>query len=304
MNARRSLSGVGLWSAGGLLLAVGLLAGCDGNTHWTAPDNSAYGPVDTAPRQLSESDLGGEWVIVLEEFSDRDREQQAKALKQQLQASGWTGVGVVHDGDAKISYTFFGPFRYHDRALEQKLDQIHNYTDARGERRFRGAYIHELPGKPVGPAQYDLRHAKGYWTLQAYHFVDPSPVFPATQLMDLPPDWDRRKEAVKACEELRQKGYEAYYYHGPRMSMVTVGTFPKEAFEYDPNSHEYKKYDPEKDDYLDPAVHKLREVFEYNRENGLILYKRIPLGNGQVKKVPQRSFLVEIPRGGPGGYFE
>ena len=43
-------------------------------------------------------------------------------------------------------------------------------------------------------------------------------------------DFHTRKEtAVKRVEELRQNGEQAYYYHGPANSMVTIGSFPGSA---------------------------------------------------------------------------
>lgn len=49
---------------------------------------------------------------------------------------------------------------------------------------------------------------------------------------------ETRKAAEIAAVRLRQEGEQAFYYHGPRMSMVTVGVFNTEDF--DPQTPSYK----------------------------------------------------------------
>jgi hypothetical protein len=307
-----------LWAA---LLSTALLlgtAGCEeefadgGYGAWNNPNPSA--PADEGPATLLEATRqdggetttpmpsrqpqGSEWVIVLQEFTGARRVQQAQALRTKLLGNDWKGVGVLHDGDRRTSMVFFGPFKHHDRKLEHQLAQVRGYQDMYGTSPFRGAYIYELPSTEArGGHKWSVYNCKGHWTLQIAHYVDPSPVYPSAQLIEYGPNWDRRLAAEEACSKLRVQGVEAYFYHGPKMSLVTVGSFPKEAFQYDPKRNQYKNYDPRTDTYLFEPIKELRkqEAFKYNLQNGQIVYKVFRRPGRTPRKVPWRSFLVKVP---------
>lgn len=89
-----------------------------------------------------------------------------------------------------------------------------------------------------------------------------------------------RAAAEKAVEALRAEGAEAYYWHGRRQSMVTVGVFG-------PKDHDVQK--PGQDS---PVLRLTRERHPYNLVNGRQYLVRT---RGQEKATPQRSFLVAIP---------
>ena len=130
--------------------------------------------------------------------------------------------------------------------------------------------------------------------------------------MDLPADWNRKRAAVEACIELRKNGYEAYYYHDPAMSIVTLGLFPAEVCRFipDPRNPRYEGYDPTTDEYKDKRVRDVRnEVirgrdgkqdrwFRYNLENGMKVTKVQTLPDGRRVGRAWPSFLVQIPRPG------
>ncbi|MDX2130837.1 MAG: hypothetical protein SFY69_02145 [Planctomycetota bacterium] len=89
-----------------------------------------------------------------------------------------------------------------------------------------------------------------------------------------------RAAAEKAAETLRADGADAYYWHGPRRSMVTVGIFG-------PADHDVLR--PERDS---PALRAARSKHPLNLVNGRPLLVRT---RGQTESTPQPSFLVAIP---------
>ena len=92
--------------------------------------------------------------------------------------------------------------------------------------------------------------------------------------------------AVEIVKQLRREGVEAYYYHGPAKSIVTVGTFDESAMYDDPKLGQ-KRYNR---DVL-RLMHS-REDFKYNTEWLQKVVKR----RNDGPPVVQRSLLVAIPR--------
>lgn len=280
------------------LAILSLAGGCNGDLlgGLTGPPKS----LDNSGTQASDSgSMVGNWAIILGEFAGDQRYKQAEDLKAALVKARWTGIGVLHDSTRRLSFVFFGPFEKFENA-EDQLKQVKSYRDSRGNRPFVLSYVRELPKPPLrGPAELDLRNANGYWTLQIAYFVDPGPAYAETQAIEYPKDWDRRKAAIEVAQALRNDGVEAYYYHGPKMSLVTVGAFPKEVFSYDPASKEYTNYDWHEDRYLDQRVlaYRSQRDFKYNLLNGARKVVKVyrPPG-GRVVRRPMPSFLVQIPR--------
>lgn len=309
-----------LATLGGLMLVT--LPGCppqqDGANPWTfgnlfaKKDPHAGDPGKPAAQPGSGS---GQWVIILDQFVGQNRQQKAKQLADNLVARKWGSIGQLHDSGAHTSFVYYGPFKYGPE-LNKALKDVRNYRDEGSNvRPFPVAYQMELPPpNPPAPEEYYLLNAPAgaTWSLQVAHFVDPGPSNPATTLMKLPADFNRKRAAVEACAELRKRGYPAYYYHGPKMSMVTLGAFPAGAFRFieDPRNPRYEHYDPATDTYTDPAVRRLRETvirddagkdwqpFRYNLQNGMKVTRRQAAPGGRYVEIPWPSFLVRIPRGG------
>ncbi|MBN2563430.1 MAG: hypothetical protein JXQ75_21120 [Phycisphaerae bacterium] len=137
------------------------------------------------------------------------------------------------------------------------------------------------PIEDVGPAEWDLRSAKGVYTLQV------------GVTYNTPTLHDYKQAAVEWVKALRAEGHEAYYYHDPDKprSSVCVGTFGEDALVDSGDG---------KTRYSD-AVNALRKQgdFMYNLENGHKIYKRAPNSEtGRIERMPNWSFLVRIPQGG------
>jgi hypothetical protein len=149
---------------------------------------------------------------------------------------------------------------------------------------FRLATIVELPGPPSKHPEWDLKKAKGYWSLQVAVFYN-TPEMQA-----------RRYAAEEWCKALRDEGYEAYYDHGAVHSCVFVGAFPKEAIQ------NYTKKDPLTGvqqvtaKIVDPKMLELQTKQPYHAENGQKIsdITRDPK-TGEKKRDPHTSFPVQIP---------
>ena len=93
-----------------------------------------------------------------------------------------------------------------------------------------------------------------------------------------------RRAAEEAAASLRKEGELAFYFHGPRRSMVTIGVWsdedlPRRATDEAPSRPE------------NPELTGLKKRFPHNLYNGAGLKQRNKLGNEQV----QASQLVQIP---------
>lgn len=89
-----------------------------------------------------------------------------------------------------------------------------------------------------------------------------------------------RKAAEIACARYRQDGELAFYYHGPRRSMVTIGVFDETDF------------DPQLKDYHSVRLLETKKRHPYNLYNGAAIRERRP---GQKEGRLQASTLVKIP---------
>ncbi|HKQ49362.1 MAG TPA: hypothetical protein VJZ71_14925 [Phycisphaerae bacterium] len=137
-----------------------------------------------------------------------------------------------------------------------------------------------MPTEHVGPPEWDLQSARGVYTLNIGVTYN-------TETLH-----NYKEAAVEWVRDLRNRGYDAYYYHDPDrpLSSICVGTFGEDALVDDGQG---KKR-------MSPAVIELRnkEEFKYNLENGHIIYRSAVNEAGQKGRIPNWSFLVRIPRTG------
>lgn len=131
-----------------------------------------------------------------------------------------------------------------------------------------------MPIEDVGPPEWDLRFAKGAFSLQVG-------VTYATPSLH-----NYKQAAVEWVRALREDGYQAFYYHNPDkpQSDVCVGTFGKDAM---------KKERDGTTRYSDEVIHlQSKSVFCWNLENGHKFGRRV--GPNRALFYNQ-SFLVLIP---------
>lgn len=187
-------------------------------------------------------------------------------------------VSLIHDDD--VSTVFYGTYiRPYDKKTGQlmlskqtkeDIRLLKELVDERGVHYFLEAKLVPVPTPDIGPPEWDLAGADGKYSLQVAVFYNT-------------PGFDQRKgAALEYVKDLRSRGYQAYYYHGERASMVTVGLFGDDAIVQREDGPHYN--DEVK------ALQTKEETFLYNLENGRKKYR---IEDGQ--RIPVPSLLVHVP---------
>jgi hypothetical protein len=141
--------------------------------------------------------------------------EKARQIKQNLvKTSGMRDWHLLHQEEDSL--LFYGYYKtYADPKAKADRARISAMADGAGNRPFSRAHFAPLDAAdPVGPPEWNLANAKGYWSLQIAAYKD-SP--------------ERKQYAVDAVKAARAQGIDAYYYHGDTMSLVCIGTWPREA---------------------------------------------------------------------------
>lgn len=203
---------------------------------------AVFGKFGAAPGDAtgdpSKAPEGATWTIVLATFRGQGHAAAAAAALPKIRAySGLTAAFVETRGqDASL----VGLGRFVEPGSSAALAELRRVraiagsgTDGAGAKPFEGAFFAPPAGAAAGASgarpEYNLtrareQHGKGaFVTLQVgvYERTD----LGATSAQDLA---EIRAAAEQAAAQLRREGEEAYYYHGPRRSMVTIGAFPEE----------------------------------------------------------------------------
>jgi len=269
-----------------VLCMIGVV-GCDqGQSSWSQPSSEK----PERPRGLLLSGPSGErWTI--ECLVDRGPghtttiDRLAELLRN-TRGIRPDRVRVVHEED--VSTLYYGSYvrkedpetgqRSFSQEMNRDIQLLRQLAIDPTHRPFAAARRVLETAPDQGPEDWDLRRAKGTYSLQIAVFYNQGAFH------------GRKKAAVDYCQQWREKGYEAYYFHGATRSSTTVGTFPATAVEDNGGILRYG-----------PAVRTLQgkePEFDWNLENGHKIYER---RNGQ--RVLQRSVLIKIPREGQGpGY--
>jgi len=251
------------------ILLFGLLGGCQ--------SSSGGG------RFLLSSKIREEWTVLCREFSGPAHRQHCLAFADSLRRTPGIKASKVrceHDNLEQASRLFYGSY-YREvdpktnrlstpQELRSDIALIQDLGDESGQRYFFYAKKVPIVKKSTGPREWDLRHARGVYTLQIAVF------FPERNFTEV------QKAAIEYTRSLRKEGLEAYYYHGPIKSIVTVGAFDDSAVI---EHRGVRKYSQE------ILALQQREECKFNYENG---QKRVKIVRGE-KKEPF-SFLVKIPR--------
>ena len=159
---------------------------------------------------------GAEWTIYCTTVPGTTHVLQSTQFRDQLaRTTGMRDWYVIHgDSESTLYYGFYKSVDKSAKAAREKIDAM---VDATGKRPFRNAVIVELTAPdPEAPPQWDLANAPAgmVWSVQIAAY-DGSP--------------QRKKFAVDAVREARAQGVPAYYYHGPSVSSVCVGVWPRQA---------------------------------------------------------------------------
>lgn len=222
------------------------------------------------------------WTIVIVAFRGEEADQLSRLALHKVQTEGnLPGAFIERRGEAVV--IAYGQYESGDSARGvEELKRIQS-MEVNGEKPFRDALL----APPVngsnlgGMPQINLVQAKALYGEHALYTLQVG-VYGRQDLLH--PTEEDLKEARKAAEQaamkLRQEGELAFYYHGPRMSMVTVGVFDEVDF------------DPQVPTAQSSRLRDARKRFPYNLYNGAGIKERRP---GQAEARMQTSTLVAIP---------
>jgi hypothetical protein len=165
---------------------------------------------------------GARWTIYCASLSGPDRFTRMSQMKAYLVSkSPFKDWYVVHnEEDSALFYGFYTSIEKTDRSAAKAHDEharLAAWKDETGERPFANCFFTAVtPPTPDAPAEWNLASAppRAYWSVQIAAFKDNA---------------QRKEAAVSMVKQLREKGVEAYYYHGHAISSVCIGTWPADA---------------------------------------------------------------------------
>jgi hypothetical protein len=219
-----------------------LLAGCSAgkpspkNSAPTGHESSTFAPIAAQTQEVlgtkpppaaGASAADTSWTIVIVSASGPDADRLAGlALEKVRTVGGLPEAYIEHRGKAAVvAYgRYDGPS---SKDAQRDLERLHTLVIDK-ETPFANAVLSPPPFEtlPGSIPEYDLSTAKqrfgknALYSLQVASYRRTDGKDPTAK--DLA---EFRADAEKAAIELRREGDEAYYYHGPRMSLVTVGIF-------------------------------------------------------------------------------
>lgn len=255
---------------------------------------------------------GAQWTILCREIGGVGHVQRARQLKESLMNTpGMRDWHLLHKEDSSVLY--YGYYKtYNEPKAKADRAKIDSMADAQGRRPFRLAHITPLDAAdPAGPPEWNLANAKGHWSLQIAAYLG-SP--------------ERKQYAIDAVRAAREQGIEAYYHHGDNVSLVCVGSWPREAVRLadddvragdqgqpkvvlpplPPGVKEPEIRGPGgrklhveagRNEIVDPTLKAMMDKYPTNAVNGAtMITKRTDPRTGRVEEVADASFPVPIPR--------
>jgi len=211
-----------------------------------------------------------ELTVLLTEYKGPTAVQEAQRLAKELSDQGLPDVFVVEG--AQFASVCVGRYpSWKDEKADAMLKRVRFIRDARGQFPFMGVLLVPVPeAMPEDP--WPLEQAKGVFTLHVASWEAPG----------------RMAKAQAYAAELRREGHEAYVYHGPRLSMVTIGAYGPEIFD-EPGRIGQPGFVPK---IVDPAVRDLMEKkFSRMRLEG----EEVPILKTEKGTTSIATQLVRVP---------
>ena len=207
-----------VWRWLGIAAIAMAAVGCSMSTFETSEPTGGSGGAGAAP---------GGFTILLCTFEGPDHIRDATESKRKTEnVTHWKNLYVVHE--AEWSCLYLGRYASQEDAGKD-ANKIQNWrspgtTMGAALYPFKQAYVQTRAEPRVGPPQWDLANA-----------TDPNWRYTVViaQFHNVPEEGftTRKQKAVDNCLVLRDKqGLDAYYFHGPEQSFVTIGLFPRQAF--------------------------------------------------------------------------
>lgn len=231
----------------------------------------------------------GRFTILLTTTSGPNHIHDAGRLKKSLSRSGWEGVYVITKAD--YSEIFWGKYKTLKDTREH-LRKARRHKNRLGHRPFDKAMPSPIPGKDIGPPKWNLRNARGVYTVvMAVYFDIPQEDY-----------FGRKQSAIELCRKYRDMGYEAYFYHGSVRSHVTIGTFDESAVKIVRYGKLMDMGMNVKHVIRDKRIHAIIKRFPQYSKNGNadVVYtfgKKMPGTNLRRKiRTVRKPFTARIPR--------
>jgi hypothetical protein len=257
------------------------------------------------------------WTLYCASISGPERISRMAQLKNYLmQKSPMKDWYVVHDEqNSTLFYGFYSTVEKAERGSARAHADRKAVSEWRDgdERPFAACFFTPItPPNPVAPPEWNLANAPAdaYWSVQIAAFKD-SP--------------QRKQAAVEAVKELREKGVNAYYYHGNAVSSVCIGAWPEDALKrqemdgsravvdedqamlvsQEPLPAQFKNARTNDGQRVVPFTQRIEiadrslkatlDEYPYHFVNYEAQAREVRTAKGK-ERVPQPSFLVKIPR--------
>ncbi len=215
------------------------------------------------------------YAILLRAFEGNDRQARAQRyVDQLLRSTPLRDLWFTAVDDRTLVYRGrYGDPQHPDAQSDLNATQVVVIGE---EQPFKNAAIVAIGlDADMAGGEHDLRRFPGKFSLQIGYY-------------DAQLGSDHRAAAERAVEALRTDGEDAYYYHGPTMSMVTIGIFGlqdvQQRVHRDPNTGR---------DTIQPVysqrVLEIQRRFPRNVANGRVNLLVGPDGQ------PRPSFLIRVP---------
>ncbi len=239
----------------------------------------------SAPQSASGSAESAPWSIVLNTFSGEGHAEHARTMMANLGNIAPQLLDRAHirstDRGSMVLYSAYPD--PDDQRAKRDLEMVKAITFREMQvfpRAFltRAGAVAQRDDDPLALMTVRQRHpnVNPLYTLQVAAWSD-------LDSGQMTPDEVRRKAEAYA-QELRAKGYEAYFHHEPgsRTSSVTVGLFDRTSYDV-------------REGILDPALHRLFELFPEHLLNGEPALELIDRFNPKKGTHPQAPVLVLVP---------
>lgn len=238
-----------------------------------------FGPAAAADAAVPEEQA---WTIALVVFRGEDADELAQKALTKVQTEGGLPTAFIEKRGESV---IVAVGRYESADSPRGIAEIKRVQEMNigGQKPFKDALL--IP--PVAETrlgampELNLVQAKAMYGDDALYSLQVAAY--GRRDLNNPTEADlaeARKAAEQAAVQLRQQGEQAFYYHGPRMSMVTIGVFGIDD------------YDPQTPSYKSTRLLAAQKRHPYNLYNGAgIKEKRSPQGEGKL----QPSNLVALP---------
>lgn len=250
-------------------------------------------PSTDAPRKSDapqETARDGGWSIVLTAFRGDDAQQLAQQTLALLASTGQVRGAVAVKRGPAIVITVGSYSSPSDPAAHAELQRIRD-LEIKGEKPFAGAFLTPPDGQSAAGSrpEYNLVRARDQFGKRARFTLQVGVYGPTDRKPTAEEQIEARKAAEQAAATLRREGELAFYFHGPNLSMVTIGVFSDDdvARPGDPKSGT-----PRRDDA--PTLASLKRRFPNNLVNGAPMKVTTKIGTKTIERV-QESQLVVIP---------